>query len=197
MKRDFLFRGGPAHMGSAAVFMAMLGLGGCRSGIGISPNSPGMRDVQAMGAADPALDELEFMAGSWRSMDKDGLSEELWSVPHGNSIIGSFRMCGTDGALKLQEALAIVAQTDGVHMRLRHFDPKLIPREEKEAPITLKLESAAGQRAVFRCVSGSKSLATISYWRVEQTLHSAVAFTPDSKREPLLFEMRRLAAHPY
>ncbi len=182
-------------VGMTAVAMS-LGLGGCKNAINIAPNDPGIKNAEAMVAAHPGLRGVDFMSGEWRSMDKDGLSEELWSVAHGNSMAGTFRMTGADGALKMQEVLSIVAEPDGVYMRLRHFDPKLVSREEKDAPIVLKLESAGGQRAVFRCVSGSKSLATITNWRVGQTLHSDVAFTPESKRETIKFEMRRLAVHP-
>jgi len=118
-------------------------------------------------------------------------------VPHGNSIVGTFRVVGEDGGLRMQEALAIVAEPEGVFMRLRHFDAKMVSREEKDAPIVLKLEKAEGDRGVFRCVSGSKSLATITYWRIEQMLHSEVAFTPESKRTPLTSAFRRPAARPY
>ena len=179
--------------GMSAVAMS-LGLGGCKSDVSISHNDRGMKDAEAKVGAHPGLSDVDFMSGEWRAMDKDGMSEEVWSVPHGNSIVGTFRVVGADGGLRMQEVLAIVAEPEGVFMRLRHFDAKMVSREEKDAPIVLKLEKAEGERGVFRCVSGSKSLATITYWRIEQTLHSEVAFTPESKREALRFEMGRLAA---
>ncbi len=154
---------------------------------------PGIRDAVVLLAAHVVLNDLAFiMTGSWRAMETDGLSEEVWSAPHGNSIMGTFRIVGADGSLKMQEVLAIVAEPEGVFMRLRHFDAKMVSREEKDAPIVLKLETSEGERAVFRCVSGSKSLHTITYWRIEQTLHSEVAFTPESKRAPLTFSLRRV-----
>ncbi len=177
-------------------FAMTLGLGACKSSTNVSANDPGMKDAEARVAAHPGLRDVGFMSGEWRSMDTDGLSEELWSVPHGNSMAGTFRMMSADGALNMQEVLSIVAEPDGVYMRLRHFDSKMVSREEKDAPIVLKLESTGNQRAAFRCISGSKSLSTITNWRIEQTLHSEIAFTPESKRETLKFEMRRLAVHP-
>jgi hypothetical protein len=183
-------------LGAMALAAGLL-LPGCKTGTEIAENDPGVVDTLSIGSSDEKLQELQFMAGSWRAMDGDGLSEELWSIPHGKSIIGTFRVSDRAGELKMQESLAIVAEPEGVFMRLRHFDAWMVSREGKESPIVLKLESAAGQKAAFRCVSGSKSLATITYWRIGQTLHSEVAFTPESKREALTFEMRRLATQPH
>ena len=154
----------------------------------------GTRADAATETSHPSLRGLEFMCGSWRGAEDGALSEEIWSTPHGNSMIGTFRMTAADGSLRMQEVLAIVAEPEGVHMRLRHFDARMVSREEKESPIVLKLESCGEERAVFRCVAGSKSLATITTWRVKETLQSEIAFTAESGRETLKFEMRRLAA---
>lgn len=196
MKHDFLYCSNPARV-SAMILVAALGLGGCRSGGDLSRNNLSIRNPEGTTNTHPALRALDFMTGSWRAVEDEEFSEELWSVAHGNSMAGTFRMAGVNGALNMQEVLAIVAEPDGVYMRLRHFDAKMVSREEKDAPIVLKLEAAGGQRAVFRCISGSKSLASITNWRVEQTLHSEIAFTPESKRETLKFEMRRLGTYPH
>lgn len=180
----------------ALVFAAMA-LAGCRGPSTMELDDPARRDLFGASDARAPLPDLEFLSGSWRSFDGDDLSEEVWTLPHGDSMIGTFRMTAADGSLKLQESLAIVAEPGGTFLRLRHLDPKMVSREEKDAPIVLALESHDDQRAVFRCVSGSRSLATITYWRVEQTLHSEVAFTPESKREPLTFSMRRPRMWPY
>jgi hypothetical protein len=97
----------------------------------------------------------------------------------------------------MQEILCITAEPKGVFLRLRHFDAKLIGREEKDAPIVLKLESVEDDRAVFKTISGSATLRTITYQRVGQALRGEVAFTPESKRETITSEMRRLTVLPY
>jgi len=52
-------------------------------------------------------------------------------------MMGTFRMVKPDGTLAVQEALAIVAEENGVFMRVRHFDAAMTAREEKDAPIVL------------------------------------------------------------
>ena len=171
-------------------------LGACRGNdFAIEPAA--MADLGGVMDVPPELRQVEFVGGGWRSLDKDGLSEEIWSLPHGKSISGVFRIVTPDGTLQMQETLLITAEPDGLFLRLRHFDAKLISREEKDAPIVLKLEKGESNRAVFRKVSGSASLDTITYERVNQTLRGAVVFTPESKRETIKFEMRRLAVQPY
>lgn len=203
---------------SVAVFAAVMVAGACHSRtVHVAPNDPCMLDFQAMNDANPTLQELEFMWGTWRTLDEQGLSEEWWSVPHGNSMVGTFRMSGTDGLLKMQEVLSIVAEPGGTFMRLRHFDPGMVAREKKDAPVVLKLETAAHREKVispdqqpdepiqlcgnrwdaqFRCVSGSASLASISYTRVDAKMYVEIAFTAESKRETLRFGMRRPSAWP-
>lgn len=48
-------------------------------------------------------------------------------------------------------------------------------------------------RAVFRKVAGSASLDALTYERAGDVLKSEVAFTTESKRTALKFEMRRIA----
>ncbi len=171
-------------------------LGGCHSG-NVTIDPVAMADLAGVTEVSPELSAMEFVSGSWRSLDKDGLSEEIWSLPHGKSMSGVFRIVKPDGALQMQETLLITAEPDGVYLRLRHFDAKLIAREDKEVPIVLKLEKAESNRALFRKVSGSVSLDTITYERTGQTLRGAVLFTPESKRETIKFEMRRPAVQSY
>jgi hypothetical protein len=167
-----------------------LGLSACASR-SLEIDKDGRADLDSLSEASPALLPVDFITGNWRSIDKDGLSEEIWSQPHGSSMVGVFRIADADGSLRLEEALAITAEPSGVYLRVRHFDAKMTAREEKDAPIVLKLESSAENRAVFRKVSGSASLDTITYERKGQILNGDVAFTPESKREALKFAMRR------
>ena len=141
--------------------------------------------------ADQRLQDLEFVRGAWAATDEDGRSEEIWSGASGSCMMGVFRMVKPDGALAVYEILSISAEADGVYMRLRHFDRMLDAREDKDAPIVLRLEDARDQRAVFRKISGSASLDAITYSRIGNTLHSTVTFTAESKRAPLRFALSR------
>jgi hypothetical protein len=161
---------------------------------------------------DARLNDLAFMAGDWAMNDKDHRSEELWSSPSGSCIMGAFRIVNPDGSCALYELLSVSAEADGVYMRLHHFDDKLMVWKTEEAgPIVLRLESTVRERArlgptdrttapppgslgeaVFRKVSGSQSLDSITYRGQGDTLWSEVAFTPASGRETLRFEMKRV-----
>ena len=104
--------------------------------------------------ATPAtLSDFGWLAG--RCVDDSGgnLSEETWSVPSGDAMQGMWRYV-VDGKARVYEILTISVEDGGPVMRLRHFDPKLVAREEKGAPVTLRLASSASQSATFE---GSES----------------------------------------
>jgi hypothetical protein len=133
-------------------------------------------------------------------------------------VVGTFRIVKPDASVALYEMLSISAEPDGVFMRLRHFDSGLMPwKSEADGPIVLKLETFEQSRgtfrpnseangapsfkadihtAVFRRISGSDTLGTITYERIRDTMRTVVAFTPESKRETLRFEMRRVMGGP-
>jgi len=53
-------------------------------------------------------------------------------------------------------------------MRIRHFDPKLVGREEKATPVALKLVASQGRSAVFEgpeLGSSTPGLVRLSYSR--------------------------------
>lgn len=105
----------------------------------------------AAGEARPApvtIADVAFFAGHWSGEEEGNLSEEVWTAPSGDSMVGLWRWVA-DGKLKLYESLAVVADERGVSFLLRHFDRKGIGREEKEKPITLRAVRASGQEVVF------------------------------------------------
>jgi hypothetical protein len=188
------------RIGVIVAAIGAAGIAGCHPRIEMTP-AQGAEFAGALGKAtiisdaDPRIASLSFLGGDWLGGDDDGISEEVWSLPCGTSIVGTFRTMerSQSAGLVLQEALSITADADGVFMRIRHFDARMIAREEKDAPIVLRLESLAGKRAVFRKVSGSKSLDSITYELTDaHTLASEVSFTPESGRTPLKFQMVRL-----
>ena len=55
----------------------------------------------------------------------------------------------TDGKARIYEILTISAEDGGLVMRVRHFDPALVAREEKAAPVVLKLVSSGDRMGAF------------------------------------------------
>ena len=107
-------------------------------------------------AAGPALSDFAWLAGRWVDDSGGNLSEEIWSAPSGDAMQGMWRYV-VEGKARIYEILTISADEGGLVMRLRHFDPKLVAREEKAAPVTLKLVSSAAQSATFEGPEASGS----------------------------------------
>jgi hypothetical protein len=114
---------------------------------------------------DASLADLAWFEGHWVDRSETHLSEEIWTAPSGDSMLGVWRLV-IDGKLRISEILAITAEPDGPTMRLRHFDPKLIGREEKHEPVVFRLVAWKPREAVFEGpgVSG-EGLVRLTYRR--------------------------------
>ena len=100
------------------------------------------------GAPATRLQELAWIAGHWVG-DQDGdVSEETWTEPLGDSMIGMWRWV-SGGRLKLYESLALVETAEGVVMRLRHLGPDGVSREDKDRAVNLRLVGGGERKAVF------------------------------------------------
>ena len=110
-----------------------------------------------------SLVDLAWFEGHWVDRSDTHLSEEIWTAPSGDSMIGVWRFV-SDGRLRISEILSITAEAEGPTMRLRHFDPKLIGREEKDRPVVFRLVAWKAREAVFEGpgVSG-EGLVRLSY----------------------------------
>jgi len=102
----------------------------------------------AVAAGTPALSDFGWLAGRWIDESGGNVSEETWTAPSGDAMQGMWRSV-TEGNARIDEILTISNEDGSLVMRGRHFDPRLAAREEKGAPVVLKLVSAAGRSAVF------------------------------------------------
>lgn len=134
-----------------------------------------------------SLESMRWLAGQWRSEEPGQLSEETWSAPHGASMVGMWRLV-VDGAPRVIELLALGVEGSDVVLRLRHFDAKLVAREDKAAPIALRLAEAGEKMAVFRG-AGTKGPLTITY-RVEGD--ELVGIVQHGDEAPETYRMRRV-----
>jgi len=151
---------------------------------------PGVAMTAAQSPAAPrGADRLHaflWLAGQWRTEEGTQLSEETWSVPHGGSMVGMWRLV-VNGAPRVIELLSLGVEGDAVVLRLRHFDAQLVAREEKGSPFALKLVEAGEKSAVFQG-PGTDGPLTISY-RVEG--NDLVGVVRHAGREPETYRMRR------
>jgi hypothetical protein len=105
------------------------------------------------------------MAGHWVGGDPGDLSEEVWTAPEGDSMLGMWRYVGR-GQARIFELLTLTVEGQGVVLRIRHFDPKLVAKEEKAGAVELPLVAKGPGEAVFEGPqSGGKGTIRLSYRR--------------------------------
>ena len=111
------------------------------------------REAAARASEAPApvaatLGDVAFMAGHWVGGEDGDLSEEIWSTAHGDSMMGMWRYVRKDET-RIYEILTLTAEGGNVVLRTRHFDPRLVAREEKDRPVALPLVAKKEGEAVF------------------------------------------------
>jgi hypothetical protein len=94
--------------------------------------------ARAAAAESASLSKLDWLAGRWVDDSGGNLSEETWTAPSGDGILGMWRLV-VKGQITLSEILTIQAEGQTLVLRLRHFDAKLVGREEKDKPLELTL----------------------------------------------------------
>lgn len=145
-----------------------------------------------------AIADAAFLAGAWHAGDDEhGHTEEIWSAPRGNNIMGCFRWLKPDGSAMMVELLSIAAENNTLYLRLRHHDAKLVGwKNEAEAnkPLEMVLKEKSDNRIVFHAANaaGAGDLSEITYARDADTLNIEITFTkPD--RKPLRFPLNRIS----
>ena len=114
------------------------------------------------------LADLSWIEGHWRDESGGGLSEEIWTAPAGDSLMGMWRFA-QDGEVRVFELLAIKAEDGKLVLRFRHFDPKLAAREEKDRPLVWPLIRSGPREAVFEGPEASgKETARLTYRRPDE-----------------------------
>jgi hypothetical protein len=97
------------------------------------------------------------------------------------------------GKVQIFELLTITESGDGVVLRLRHFDPRLVGREEKDRAVELPLIELRGPEAVFEGTDYSgQGRVRLTYRRVDdQSL--TVTLDKGGKKEDFRFKLARRA----
>lgn len=148
--------------------------------------------VPATVAAPPPLPatlaDVAFMTGHWMGGDPGDLSEEVWSAPEGDSMVGMWRYVAK-GRARIFEMLTLTTEGPGVVLRIRHFDPKLVAREEKDRAVELHLVSKGPREAVFEGPEhDGKGSVRLTYRRGDDDSLTGVLEKEGSKQE---FRFRR------
>ncbi len=138
-----------------------------------------------------SLADVAFMAGHWVDEPEGAFSEEIWTEPAGDSMLGMWRYVGK-GQAQVFELLTLKAESGQVVLRLRHFDPKLVGREERQTPVELRLVAKRAGEAVFEGVEGGgKARVRLTY---RSPSKDALVGVLEKGAEPQEFAFRRRGA---
>jgi hypothetical protein len=147
--------------------------------------------VRAAAAPPPVpatLADVAFVAGHWVGGDPGDLSEEVWSAPEGDSMVGMWRYVAK-GRTRIYEILTLTAEGPNVVLRIRHFDPKLVAREEKGRAVELPLVAKGPREAVFEGPEYDvKGTVRLTYRRSDDDTLTGVLEKEGTKQE---FRFRR------
>jgi hypothetical protein len=162
-------------MKRAVVLLAMLAL-----------PSAAVAQAPAPAPSRAVLADLSWMAGRWIDDSGSNLSEEVWTAPEGDSMMGMWRYM-SGGKTRIYELLTISLEPDGIVMRLRHFDPALVGREDKDKPVELPLVAWKPREAAFEGPAvGSPGMVRLTYRRpTDDTL--ATTLEKDGKTQEFRF----------
>jgi hypothetical protein len=132
--------------------------------------------------------QLAWIAGHWVDDSGGALSEEIWTAPSGDSMIGMWRYVA-QGRLQIFELLSITDDDGaGPVFRLRHFDPRMVAREEKDKALTLKLVGFKDGEAAFEGPGQPTGTVRLTY---RQPAADRLNVTLDRDGRSQVFSLRR------
>lgn len=102
-----------------------------------------------------SLEDLKWMAGSYRGSAERALHEEIWTHSEAG-LLGAYRV--SEGAKASFFELATIEAEDGeLYLRMQMFGPGLSPSKRTAAkPLRLALHGVDGQSALFVGLDGEK-----------------------------------------
>ncbi len=117
------------------------------------------------GPAPTKLNDLDWMAGTWRGTGFDGKVDEVWSQAAGGSMMGFFRLVSLEETM-LYRFFVIEESKTGIELLFKNFRTGYEPLE-KDAPLRFKLTSATSEEAVFTNVDPKQAPSELHYKKLE------------------------------
>lgn len=101
-------------------------------------------------ASPPAtISQVAWIAGHWQGEAFGGITEEIWSPPLGNSMMGVFRLI-SEGKVGFYEIVTITEENNSLMLRLKHFHHDLKGWEEKDETVDFPLVKIENNKAWFQ-----------------------------------------------
>ena len=97
--------------------------------------------LKLSGTARPkaTIKDIAWLAGHWKGTALGGVTEEIWSPPMANSMMGSYRLIKNDTLVVFYELLTITEDKGSLTLKLKHFNKDLTGWEEKNEVREFKL----------------------------------------------------------
>ncbi|MFT6826856.1 MAG: hypothetical protein ACJAZV_000133 [Roseivirga sp.] len=77
------------------------------------------------------LSQVAWIAGHWKGEAFGGITEEVWTAPLGDSMMGAFKLV-VENKVEFYEICQMIQENETIMFRLKHFDGKLKGWEEKD-----------------------------------------------------------------
>ena len=139
--------------------------------------------------ADPKLEGLSFLAGSWHRQNGNTVMEEHWTAPSGGCMMGMMRQV-TEGKVGVREFILLEEGEDGIRMSVKHVGPKMADIPGRA--YTLKLAKFDGTEAVFEN-PGEGTLKAVIYRKLSDGgLYAGIRVDRNGQIRDIDFHFKRM-----
>lgn len=131
---------------ASMLLMVALPVVGAAQKPGLTPNTLAYDSAQIRPKA--TLSEVAWLTGHWRGPALGGTSEEVWSAPEANSMMGMYRLM-KDGQVVFYEIMSMQPDGGSLVLALKHFNADLTGWEEKNEVRRFRLLKLTPTEAYF------------------------------------------------
>ncbi|NER13624.1 hypothetical protein GWK08_09260 [Leptobacterium flavescens] len=133
-----------------------------------------------------SLSDISWIEGHWRGEAFDGITEEIWSPPLGNSMMCVFKLL-VNGKVSFYETVIILEEKGTLILKLKHFDKDLKGWETKDETVDFPLVKVDGNRVFFD---------GLTFERVHKDeINVYVVLSSNGKEEEVTFNYKRYSGH--
>ena len=129
------------------------------------------------------IKDVAWLQGVWEGSAFGGISEEIWSEPLADTMMGVYRSVES-GAVRFYEINSIVEKDGSLEMRLKHFHADLTGWEEKDSVRVFPLVKIGSGEIYFDGMTYKKT------GKDTVTVYLAISGNDGATRE-VVFEYRR------
>ncbi|MEZ4796510.1 MAG: DUF6265 family protein [Flavobacteriaceae bacterium] len=97
---------------------------------------------------EPKIENIAWIAGTWKGEAFGGITEEIWSEPSGGSMMATFKLV-VDGKVSFYEIEIIREVENSLILQLKHFNNDLKGWETKDETIDFPLIEITPNKITF------------------------------------------------